>query len=85
MQIPLATSEAFMKELKTKVSKNSCKNSSRELERINSERNMTGVGIEMIGTYRIQSLLGKGGYAIVRKAKSWKGGLFAIKTYEKLQ
>lgn len=39
--------------------------------------------IEMIGAYRVGTILGKGSCATVRLVKNWKGGVFAMKTYEK--
>lgn len=37
----------------------------------------------MIGTYRIGGVIGKGSYASVRLVKSWKGGVYAMKIYDK--
>lgn len=37
----------------------------------------------MIGSYRVGGVIGKGSYATVRLAKSWKGKVYAMKIYEK--
>ena len=37
----------------------------------------------MIGSYRLGGMIGKGSYAIVRLVKSWKGGVYAMKMYNK--
>lgn len=37
----------------------------------------------MIGSYRVGGVIGKGSYATVRLVKSWKGGVYAMKIYEK--
>ena len=36
----------------------------------------------MIGSYRVGGVIGKGSYATVRLAKSWKGKVYAMKIYE---
>ena len=38
---------------------------------------------EIIGSYRIGGIIGKGSYATVRLAKGWKGGSFAMKIYDR--
>ncbi len=39
--------------------------------------------LEMVGAYRLGAVIGKGSGAVVRMVKNWKGGVFAMKTYEK--
>jgi hypothetical protein len=39
--------------------------------------------IEMVGAYRVGNVIGKGVYATVKLVKNWKGGVFAMKTYDK--
>ncbi len=36
-----------------------------------------------MGTYRVGGVIGKGAYASVRPVKNWKGGVYAMKIYEK--
>ena len=38
---------------------------------------------EMIGSYRVGGILGKGSYATVRLARNWKGSTYAIKVYSR--
>jgi hypothetical protein len=38
---------------------------------------------EIVGSYKMGAVLGRGSYATVRVAKGWKGGVFAVKVYEK--
>ncbi len=73
-----------MKDLRLKALKHHHNKSENQMERMNSERNMNGVSVEMIGPYRVGSLLGKGAYATVKKVKSWKGESYAIKIFEKI-
>lgn len=36
-----------------------------------------------MGTYKVGGVIGKGSYATVRMVKGWKGGIFAMKIYDK--
>ncbi len=57
--------------------------SAQRLQRIKSQQNIINQNFELVGTYRVGGVIGKGSYASVRLVKGWKGGTFAMKIYDK--
>lgn len=57
--------------------------SAQRLQRIKSEQNIINKNFELVGSYRVGGVIGKGSYASVRLVKSWKGGVYAMKMYDK--
>lgn len=53
-----------------------------KLERVRSERHFgSDVHTDLVGTYRVGAIIGRGGCSNVWVVRNWKGGVYAMKTY----